>query len=138
MKDLSKVKTFFRKRFQRVRDYIKYRVLVDQKQLLIIPGPAPLTQSITHSLKDTWRITTLDFSSSPADPSSLTFKDYETLYKDIQTLSIKFDAILCLRWPNPAFSIKDNSFFESYNASVQQTLFPQIISKGIKRCQVGL
>ena len=62
MKDLSKVKNFFRKRYQRVRDYIKYRVLVDQKQVLIIPGPMPLTNAVTHALKDTWRITTLDFS----------------------------------------------------------------------------
>jgi hypothetical protein len=60
MKDSSKVKNFLRKRYQAVRDYFKYRVLVDQKQLLIIPGPAPLTDSIVNSLKDTWRITSLD------------------------------------------------------------------------------
>ena len=91
--------------------------------------PRIATQLI-KSLKQTWKITTIDYKQNPDAHKAIELPqntnldlEYTTISKDIQTLNVKFDCILCFGDNKiPPIKMSDPAIFSSLNAYSQSTI----------------
>jgi len=81
-------------------------------------------------LKQTWKITTIDYKQNPEAHKAIELPqntnldlEYATISKDIQTLNVKFDSIFCFGDNQiPPIKLSDPAIFASLNACSQSTI----------------
>jgi len=118
-----------------VSGFVRFGVLHQYKNLLIVGGSNPLGSSIVSNFSDTWKVANIDFKQNENAELNVLLGENDDLSERIDSIdtqigdfSKRFDSIICVSESTRKGSVKDQDIFKRYQQAEREQALPALLT----------